>query len=100
MKKPKFTLQEGVECMSVMTPIGDGDAVHCIGEIYGTTFVTKRDPHKHTMRRWDAYGVNQDIIDSGLFDIVVFQEPLRSQMITVDDLKTFSRLEHPEGEEP
>lgn len=95
--KPKFTIQHGTECDSIMMP--HGEELKCVGEIYGSTFVTKRDPNKHLMRKWNAYGISKDIIDSGLFDTVVIQGPSASRMISVEDLETFSRIEHLEGEE-
>jgi hypothetical protein len=96
--KRKFTIVHGTECDSIMMP--HGEETKCVGEIYGNTLVTKRDPLKHIMRRWNSYGINKDIIESDLFDTVVIQEPTQSRMITVEDLKTFSRLEHLEGEDP
>lgn len=83
----------------VMIPTGKEDVLRQVGELVENTFITKRDPEKHVMRRWNAYGIAADIIDSGLFEVVVFQEPTASFMITVDDIKIESRLEHVEGEQ-
>lgn len=86
MKKP-FHILKGHDCDSVMV-IGHDGHEKCVGEIYGNTFVTKRTPAIHTLRRWNAYGIDESIINSGLFDMIVFQEPEDSWMITLEDFKS------------
>lgn len=97
MSRVKFTIELGLKCDRVMLPQGEG--THCVGEIYGNTLVTKRDPTKHIMRRFNAYGINTEIINSGLFENVIFEEPKQNLLITVDDMKTYSRIFHPEDED-
>lgn len=97
----KVTLVPNTEkgCKRVMIPSGDGD-LHQVGELFENTFVTKRNPEKHVMRQWNAYGITADVINSGFFEVIVFQEPVDQFMITLEDFRRESRLEHIEGGVP
>jgi hypothetical protein len=72
-----------------------------IGELHERTLVTFRDPEKHLMRKWNAYGFNKTVIDSGLIDMVVITFPDKSSaFISVDDIKLEGRVDATMNEEP
>lgn len=97
----KVTLVPNTErgCKRVMIPSDDG-SLRQVGELFENTFVTRRDPKKHVMRQWNAYGITADVINSGFFEVIVFREPADQFMITLEDFRRESRLEHVEGEVP
>jgi hypothetical protein len=68
-----------------------------IGELYDSTFVTQRDPDKHLMRRWDAYGINAELIDSGDIETIIIVENGKNQFVTAADVKTHGRYHKEEG---
>lgn len=68
-----------------------------IGELYDTTFVTQRNSEKHLMRKWDAYGINSEIIDSGNVESIIIIEDGKNQFVTVNDVKTHGRFHKEEG---
>jgi len=72
-----------------------------IGELHEGTMVTYRDPSKHLLRKWDAYGFNKEAIDSGLFTMVSVILPNdKYGFISVDEIKTFGRVDSSTSEEP
>ncbi len=83
------------------TPNTD-EELKTLGELYGTTLVTLRDPAKHLMKKWNAYGFNAELIDSGIIDVIVILFPagMKRKVVTVEDIKTQGQLQHPEGHEP
>lgn len=98
MSMLRYRIIPNAECDTVMLP--KNGEMKCVGEIYmKTTFVTKRDPTKHIMRQWNAYGFDMGIIDSGLFETIIIQEPKKQWLITVKDLKMYAQVQHPEGED-
>lgn len=72
-----------------------------IGELHDSTFVTRRDSKKHLMRKWNAYGINAQIIDSSRVKTVVIQEDSNKRyIIDKDELKSKSRFYKEDGNEP
>jgi hypothetical protein len=69
-----------------------------IGEIHFETLIVIRDPEKHLMKKWNAYGFNCELIDSGKVKVVIVRQPDSSQLIiTVDNLLSFGRIHQEEG---
>lgn len=64
----------------------DGDE-RIIGELRGNTFITHRNPAKHLMRKWDAYGINAEVVESPRVDTVVIVEEGVSFPITTQEIK-------------
>lgn len=77
--------------------INDKGDEKVIGELYDTTFVTQRDPDKHLMRRWDAYGINAELIDSGDIETIIIVENGTNRFVTAADVKTHGRYHKQEG---
>ena len=72
-----------------------------IGELHDSTFVTKRDPKKHLMRKWNAYGINAQLIDSSrVKTVVIVEDSNRQFIIDKDELKSKSRFYKEDGKEP
>jgi hypothetical protein len=46
-----------------------------VGELFGKNLVMKRDPEKHIMRKFNAYGFSKDLIESDFFDHLTVLEP-------------------------
>lgn len=75
-----------------------GDETRLIGEIKFTTLIAKRDPQKHIMKKWNAYGFSAELLESGKIKTILVIEPDGAQLlITVIDAKSFGRI-HQEDE--
>jgi hypothetical protein len=74
-----------------------GEEKHYIGEIHHETLVVKRDRKKHLMKRWNAYGFNAELVDSGEIEVIVVEEPGGQLLITAENVKTFGRIHQEEG---
>jgi hypothetical protein len=74
------------------------DQIH-IADIHENTIVVQRDPEVHLMRKWNAYGINAELVDSGIAENLVIQEPNRALMITISDLKAHGRYHKEEEQE-
>ena len=70
-----------------------------IGEIHETTFVMERNPAKHLMRQWNAYGINAELIDSGVIENVVITEGKETLYASVLDIKAHGRVYKEDGHE-
>lgn len=64
----------------------DGDE-RLVGVLRGNTFITYRNPDKHLMRKWDAYGINSEVVDSPRVETVVIVENGKSFPITTQQIK-------------
>lgn len=72
-----------------------------IGEIIDRNLIVFRDPQKHLMRKWNSYGFNGQIIDSGMVDTIIIQEKDGGNfMVTIDQVKALGRYHREPGEEP
>ncbi len=103
MKKTRIHVEHGKEAKHIhLLPKDADDELRVLGELFGTTLVTHRDPAKHLMRKWDAYGFNAELIDSGLIDVVVILFPtgMKRKVVTVEDIKTYGQIQHVEEFEP
>jgi hypothetical protein len=75
-----------------------GEESRHVGEIKGRTLVVERDREKHLMKKWNAYGINSEIIDNGTVTAVVIKEKDGTNyLITCDNLKNFARIHREEG---
>lgn len=74
-----------------------GEEKHHIGEIHHGTLIVTRHPEKHMMKKWNAYGVNAEIIDSGLIKMFIVESNRKQLLISVEDVKAFGRLHQEEG---
>lgn len=73
---------------------------HVIGELHENTLVVKRDPEKHLMRRWNAYGINAQVIDELPIEFIVIDEGENTLMVSKLELKANGRFHQEEGQEP
>jgi hypothetical protein len=71
-----------------------------IGEIHENTFVTHRIRSKHLMRKWNAYGINAQIIDNPAIENVVIVEGDKSYLIPKQRIKAEGRYHREEDLEP
>jgi hypothetical protein len=99
MKKHSIVFENSPACVEVFHS-REGE-MQKIGEIFDKTLVTKRNPAKHILRRYNAYGFNSDLINSNAFDtIVIIQEkPAPQLLITLEDAKTNAHVEMSDQEE-
>jgi hypothetical protein len=97
--KSTIVFQNAPDCVEVFHD-SNGE-MQKIGEIFGNTLVTKRNPAKHILRRYNAYGFNSDLINSGAFDVVVIiqEKPAPELLITLDELTTNAHVEVSNDEE-
>jgi hypothetical protein len=73
---------------------------HVLGELHEGTLVIKRDPEKHLMRRWNAYGINAQVIDELPIEFIVIEEGEKNWMISKQEVKANGRYHQEEGQEP
>jgi hypothetical protein len=76
------------------------EGTQIIGELHENTLVIKRDPEKHLMRRWNAYGINAQAIDELPIEFIVIEEGEKTLMVSKQELKANGRFYQEEGQEP
>jgi hypothetical protein len=62
-----------------------------VGELHENTLVVKRNPDKHLMRKWNAYGINAQVIDELSIEFIVIEEGEKALMISKQELKANGR---------
>lgn len=71
-----------------------------IGELFDSTFITRRDSKKHLMRKWNAYGINAKVIDSSRVQtIIIVEDGSNRYIIDKNDFKSKARFSVAEGAE-
>lgn len=68
-----------------------------IGELHDKTFVTYRNPKKHLMRKWDAYGISSQIVNSSRVETIVVIEEGVSYPISIERVKAYGRIHEEKG---
>lgn len=101
-RKYRSTIAIDAASGRVTVPGAPGQDSRFIGEIHENTFVTERNRDKHLMRRWNAYGINAEIIDKEIVEnIVVVEVPEKKAFaVSAKDVKAFGRYHQEEGFEP
>lgn len=78
----------------------NGEETHKIGELHEKTIVMLRDPDKHIMRKWNAYGIVAELVDSELIDEFIFDEGGTYLSISRNGILAHGRYYREEGHEP
>ena len=63
-----------------------------VGEIHERTLFIERNPEKHLMKKWKAYGINAQAVQSDLIDAVLLTVDGQQYLATPDIIKTHGRL--------
>ncbi len=61
---------EGIDVL-----IKKGEKFSKVGELFGKNLVMKRDPTKHVMNNFKAYGFSKDLMESDFFEHLTVLEP-------------------------
>lgn len=65
-----------------------GEPRHKIGEFENGTLTILRDKPEHLHRELNAYGVNADIIDSGMVEIVIIDKVNKRLLIDAETIRS------------
>jgi hypothetical protein len=77
-----------------------GDESHILGELMMNTLVISRNPEKHLMRQWDAYGINAQVLEREDIEQVVVIEGDNTYSISKKALLAHGRYHKAEEQEP